>query len=179
MIKISKIIGFFLIFAGILIPLSQFTYYELKNTAEVKLTTAQINHNDYYAILEIAKINLKKELYPLGSANNHVEKNILVHEKSIFPGNKRSHLILAAHSGYGANAYFKDLYQLELYDQIKLYYASALWLYEIIEIEYQAKTGLLYLKNDNENMLTLITCTQNDSTKQTIYYAALKDHKKL
>ena len=51
--------------------------------------------------------------------------------------------------------------------------------YEIIDIEYQNKTGILYLKEENEDMITLITCTKNDSTTQTIYYGILKNKEKI
>ena len=68
---------------------------------------------------------------------------------------------------------------MQLKDEIKLYYDNYIWIYEIIDIEYQNKTGILYLKEENEDMITLITCTKNNSTTQTIYYGILKNKEKI
>lgn len=131
--------------------------------------------NSYFSILEIPKISLKKELYDVSDKRNDVNQNILVHSESIFPGENKSFVILAAHSGNGAHAYFKNLYQLERFDEIKLYYQNKIYIYEIVEIEKQAKTGTLLLKQNKKDMLLLITCTYHDSKSQTIYYAVSKN----
>ena len=159
---------------GLSIPLG----YKGLDIAQVvineKKVTEKLAQNNYYAILEIPLINLKKELYPQSSSNNNVNKNVYVHPESIFPNNSNSsNIILASHSGNGLNAYFKNLYKLQIGNKVLIYYHDNLYTYEIKEIEYQAKTGSLYLKKEYDNMLTLITCTKNNHETQTIYYASL------
>lgn len=153
--------------------------YKIEEENYAVILEDHLEENNYFAILEIEDIALKRELYEINSEENNVDKNILVHKKSIFPGQKVSHIILAAHSGNGHNAYFKDLYKLELNDEIKLYYNDYVWTYEIEDIEYQEKTGILYLHEEEMDMITLITCTKNNSTTQTIYYGILKNKEKI
>ena len=174
-----KIIGFFLLFVGILVPVLGFTSYKVSDKAYQIVLQEKEDEQDYFAILEIEEIGLKRELFAIDSKENDVDQNILVHDMSVFPSNGVSNVILAAHSGVGRNAYFKDLYKLEKFDEIKLYYDGYLWRYEIIKIEYQDKTGILYLLEKDTDMITLITCTKDDSTRQTIYYGVLKNKEKL
>ena len=61
-------------------------------------------------------------------------------------------------------------------DEIGNYDISS-YMYEILEIEYQPKTGTLLLKN-NYN-LKLVTCTYKNKKTQTIYYANLKNMTKI
>lgn len=174
-----KFLGACIILVSIIVPLSTFAMYKIEEENYTAILEEHLEENNYFAILEIEKIALKRELYEIDSKENNVNKNILVHKKSIFPRNGVSYIILAAHSGNGANAYFKDLYKLKLKDEIKLYYDDAIWTYEIEDIEYQNKTGILYLKEENKDMITLITCTKNDSSTQTIYYGILKNKEKI
>lgn len=171
--KIVKLIGFTLVLLGISIPIS----YKGLDIANVYINDAKIEQelktNDYYAILEIPAINLKRELFPINDKNNNVNKNLFVHNLSTFPNNDESNLIIAGHSGNGLNAYFKNLYKLKVGNKILLYYEDNLYTYEVKEIEYQNKTGTLYLKKNYLEMITLITCTKNNKNTQTIYYASL------
>lgn len=175
MFKVSSVL---LILLGILIPFLSFTKYEIKRIHDRKKVEEVLIQNNYYAILEIDKINLKRELYDINDSRNNVNQNIMLHKKSVMPyENINSHIILAAHSGNGSQAYFQNLYLLEIGDIIKFYYQNKIWIYEIVEIEYQDKTGVLYLKEDYKEMITLITCTKGKSDKQTIYYGRLKEWK--
>jgi len=168
-------IGVFLIIVSIVISLYTFVKFKInQNNYEVAVNNKLLN-NDYYAIIEIPKINLKREIYEIKNINNNVDSNILVHKNSIFPGKAKSNVILAAHSGNGKNAYFKNLYKLKTNDTIYLYFNSFKYEYEIQEIEYQNKTGSLYIKEGFDNMITLITCTYNNQNTQTIYYGKLKN----
>lgn len=172
--KIVKIIGISLILIGIITPFLKVTKTKIATYNNNLTLTSKIKaKEEYYAILEIPKINLKRELYPINDSQNNVNQNVFVQEDSIFPSNTPSNVILAAHSGTGSYAYFKDLYKLSLMDTVNLYYQDYIYIYEIKEIEYQEKTGELYIKEEYENMLTLITCTYNDNQTQTIYYASL------
>lgn len=179
MIKKSRICGLALGALAIIYPLTSFVIYEVKTISEALILVGKEANNDYFAILQIDKIELKEELFALDSEQNDLNSNVLIHEASTFPSTENSNLILAAHSGYGQNAYFRNLYKLDVGDEIKLYYNGYLWIYEIQEIEYQAKTGKLYLKENNTSQITLITCTKDDSTTQTLYYGILKTREKL
>ncbi len=169
--KKYKIISLLAILAILLIPIFNSRIKEFNKEKEEKLLVQKItNKEEYYAILEIPKINLKKEIYSTDDKRNDVEKNILVHENSIFPQN----IILASHSGNRSNAYFKDLYKLKLKDYIIVYYQNKVYKYIIEEIEEQNKTGNLYLKEDLNERIILITCTKNNNKTQMIYYGKLK-----
>ena len=132
MIKIIKISGFLFIIVGILIPVFSFTKYKVEEKIYVaKVDNKLINNNyDYFAIIEISKINLKRELYQINNLKNNLDKNILVHESSIFPNGSNSNVVLASHSGSGSNAYFKHLYKLNIGDIITLYFNGNIYEYE-------------------------------------------------
>lgn len=182
MMKKSKIIGFLLILFSLSIPLFSFTIEKTKMRVEEKEIEKKISQKEkYFAILEIPKLNLKKELYPKNDSRNQVDISILVHEASVFPNenNKNSKIILAGHSGNGKNAYFKNLYKLKEQDRVKIYTNGYLYEYEIKEIERQEKTGELYIKEEKGHTLILITCTYQDKKTQTIYYAKLKNKAKI
>jgi len=160
-----------MVIIGLLIPFICL----LKNKIQDKIYVAKVNdkvnnNKSYFAVLDIPDINLKRELYSINDINNHVDKNILIHKSSVFPKNGKSNVILAGHSGNGSNAYFKNLYKLDIGDVIKLHYNGFIYEYEIMEIEYQIKSGNLYLKQDFDNMITLLTCTYRNNKTQTIYY---------
>lgn len=156
---------------------SFFKIKELKKEEEIvsKISTDA----SYYAILEIPQINLKEEIYPINNPNNNLNKNLLLHEKSRMPENNTSNVIIAGHSGTSSIAYFKNLYKLKLNDLAKLYYKGVIYTYEIKAITKEKKIGILHLKEPYTHLLTLITCTKNDNTRQTIYYAELKNKEKI
>lgn len=169
--KLIRTIGLLLILLGIIIPISSFSIYKLAKNKEEKLLVKKINNSDeYFAIIDIPKIELKKELYDINNQENNVDKNILVHKSSSFPNN----IILASHSGNKSNAYFKNLYKLQYKDVVHIYFQNKLYEYIIEDIEEQDKTGNLYIKEDLKERLILITCTHKNAKTQTIYYAKLK-----
>ena len=179
MIKTIKIVGIALLLMGVFIPLTSFVFYHVEQYQTEVFLDKKLEDEDYYAILEIDRIHLRQEIYPVSSKENDVSQNVLLHKASVMPGMQQSNLILAAHSGNGRHAYFKDLYLLDVEDEVKFYYQGSIWVYEILEIENQEKTGTLYLKEDYPDMITLITCTKGNSSLQTIYYGALKETIKL
>lgn len=174
MIKIVKLGGIFLLVVGVLIPLYSFVIPRIEEDKYQEILVQSMEEENYYGVLEIEKIHFKREIFPIDHKNNQVNKNVFLHSNSVLPGDETSHIILAAHSGNGRNAFFKDLYLLEIHDEICFYYQGKKWIYEIVDIEYQKKTGVLYLKEDYANMITLITCTKGDDKTQTIYYGSLK-----
>ena len=124
--------------------------------------------------IAIPKINLTKGFLDNRSSENDVEKNILVVEGSNYPDVDKGNFILAGHSGTGWKAFFNDLYKLSAGDTAKITYKDKTYTYQITNIYKQPKTGKLAIyRNYDKTTLTLITCTNNDSTTQTIYIAEL------
>ncbi len=130
--------------------------------------------NEYIGYLTIPKINLVKGFLDKRSTENDVEKNILVVNGSNYPDVERGNLIIAGHSGTGWRAFFNELYQLEKGDVAYVDYKGKRYIYSIVNIYTQPKTAKLAIYiNYDVNTLTLITCTNFDSTTQTIYIAEL------
>ncbi len=128
--------------------------------------------NDYIGYLSIPKINLTKGFLDYRSPENNVDKNILVVQGSNYPDTEKGNFIIAGHSGTGWNSFFNDLYQLGKGDKVYITYQDKKYEYEIVNIYTQPKIGKLAIYRDYEKTtLTLITCTNNDSTTQTVYIA--------
>lgn len=130
--------------------------------------------NEYIGYLTIPKINLTKGFLDKRSSENDVEKNILVVDGSNYPDTERGNLILAGHSGTGWKAFFNDLYKLKIGDNAYITYKNKKYTYSIVNIYTQPKIGKLAIyRNYDKSTLTLITCTNDDSTTQTVYIAEL------
>ena len=90
------------------------------------------------------------------------------------PDVDKGNLIIAGHSGTGWKAFFNDLYQLVEGDQAIVTYQNKRYTYQITNIYKEKKTGTIAIKRDyNKTSLTLVTCTNNDDTTQTVYIAEL------
>ena len=125
---------------------------------------------NFLGILEIPKINLKNGFYNIDSIYNNVDSSITIINGSTFPGDENNNLILAAHSGDCSYCYFDKLYKLELGDKAYLQYENSKYAYEIVNIYEVEKDGTVPIYRDyDKNCLTLITCTRNSNTKQTVY----------
>ena len=132
--------------------------------------------DEYIGYLTIPKINLNKGFLDKRSTENDVEKNILVVDGSNYPDVDRGNLILAGHSGTGWKAFFNDLYKLSVNDVAYITYKGKKYTYTIVNIYKQPKIGRLAIyRNYDKTSLTLITCTNDDSTTQTIYIAELSN----
>ena len=82
---------------------------------------------------------------------------------------KKGNLILAAHSGTSAIAYFKHLDQVSINDEVYVYYKDKKYNYIIKKIYDVDKTGFVKINRDkNKQTLTLITCKKN-TNKQTVF----------
>lgn len=126
--------------------------------------------NTYLGVLEIPKINLKNGFYGLDSPYNNVDYNITVINGSTYPTEENNNLILAAHSGDCPVCYFENLYKLSIDDIAYLNYKSVKYSYKIVDIYEVEKDGTVAIYRDyNKSVLTLITCTRNSDTKQTVY----------
>lgn len=125
---------------------------------------------NYLGIIEIPKINLKNGFYDLNSRYNNVDYNVTIINGSTYPDEENNNLILAAHSGDCNYCYFDKLYKLQLGDKAYLQYKNVKYSYKIVDIYEVEKDGTIAIYRDySKNCLTLITCTRNSNTKQTVY----------
>ena len=128
------------------------------------------NYEPYLAVLKIPKVNLERGFYDKGSSLNNVDYNILFHSNSDYPDKLNGNVILASHSGTSSISYFKNLYKLELGDEASINYKNTTYTYKVVNIYKEEKDGTIAIYRKKEkSTLTLITCTKNDNTKQTVY----------
>lgn len=128
----------------------------------------------YIGTIEIPKINLSKGFTDINSKYNTVNKNVQVVETSTYPDVDKGNFILAAHSGTSYLAYFRNLYKLGLGDMAYVNYNNKRYAYKIVDIYEQQKTGQIAIYRDtNKTTMTLVTCTKDSKTKQTIYILEL------
>ncbi len=143
-------------------------------TAEENESPKTPTKSYYFGYLQIPKINLNQGLVPLNSKNNNVNKNIQTIYPSDMPDVENGNLILAAHSGTSRISYFKNLYKLSTNDKFYILYNSQKYTYNIVNIYTVPKNGQVEIKRDlSKTVATLITCTKNDDTTQTVYIGEL------
>ena len=131
-------------------------------------------YEEYLGIIDIPKISLYKGFYDKTSNLNNVKFNLYVLPESSYPDVTNGNLIIAGHSGNYNNSYFANLYKLEKEDTITIHYNNSKYIYKITNIYNEEKTGRVRIfRNKNKTTLTLITCTKDDDTHQTIYIAEL------
>ena len=147
--------------------------YITDTNEEIKKPTNNPDIN-YLAFLEIPKINLNQGLLPINSLYNNVNYHVEILKISDLPDKINGNFILAAHSGTSSIAYFRNLYKLKLDDIASIIYNNKKYTYKIVNIYNQTKKGSLNIYRDtNKTTLTLITCTKDDKTNQTVYILEL------
>ena len=130
----------------------------------------------YVGKLEIPKIGFSRGFYDKSSTLNNVKWNIKVLKESDYPDVENGNLIIIGHSGNYSNSYFSNLYKLTHNDLAYIYYKNIKYTYQVVNIYNENKDGDIDIKrNANKNVLTLITCTQNDKYHQTVYILELID----
>lgn len=119
------------------------------------------NELNYYAIIEIPKINLKRGI----NENDNVNKGIVILSNDI------NNIILASHSGNCDKCYFSSLDKLDVNDLIYFYYDNIKYIYKIDDITLKEKNTfkLDYLKDT----ITLITCSKNNENMNIIIIGKL------
>ena len=134
----------------------------------------EIDYSKYLGVLEIPKIGLKRGFYSTDSKYNSIEYNVSVLPGSTMPNVINGNLMLMAHSGDAYIYFFAYLYRLNIGDSAYVSYQGQKYRYQIVNIYTVPKTGKVAIyRNYNKTTLTLITCTKNDDTTQTIYIAEL------
>lgn len=150
---------------------------EIKDTDEKEQSISK-DIESYIGYLEIPKIKFKRGFYNIDSSLNTVEANIEIIKGSSLPNVTNGNLIIAGHSGTGWKAFFKDLYKLEIGNEAIVTYSGLNYKYKITNIYKEKNTGTISIKrNYDKTTLTLVTCTKDDNSTQTIYIAELYEIK--
>ena len=132
--------------------------------------------DNYIAVLEVPKINLKRGLVDPDSYRNNVFYNVQIIKHSSMPDKLNSNLILASHSGSGYNAFFKNIYKLKQGDFSYVYYNGYKYIYQVDKIYDEDKDGNIQIKREHDkNTLTFITCSYENKNKQIVIISYLKD----
>ena len=118
--------------------------------------------------IKIEKLNMNKPLYKIESNKNNVEENITILNGSTYPDIEQSTLFIAAHSGEGRIAYFKDLDQLKENDDIKIEYQGKEYIYQVTDIYEQPKNGYINGRIEKKRQLILTTCCPKKDNCQLI-----------
>ncbi len=128
----------------------------------------------YIGYLSIPDINLKKGFTKKESKYNTISKNIQILSASDYPDKENGNVIFAAHSGNSSVSYFNKLYLLNKDALVYVTYNNVTYTYKIMDIYTVKKSGEIEIKsNKNKSNITLITCTKNDNTTQTVYLGEL------
>ncbi len=130
----------------------------------------EVSGREYIATLKIPAISLNLGLVSPDSPYNNVDSNITIISPSDMPDVEKGNLIIAGHSGTGYLAFFRNLYRLQIGAQASVTYNGVQYNYRLVDIYFEEKTGYVSIHRDqNKKTLTLITCTKDNDTMQTIY----------
>lgn len=124
-------------------------------------------------IIEIPKISLTKKLYSIESSINNIEENVTILNEIIGKDNKIDLLVLAAHSGSGEKAFFKNIDKLNINDEVNITYKNEKYTYTVKKITEQAKVGYININKTTSNQLFLTTCSKTEG-KQLIIECTIK-----
>ena len=139
-----------------------------------KKATNYKSNSRYLGYLTISKIGLKVGIPWKDSSMNNVDKGVYTLPVSNYPDVENGNLVLAAHSGNASISYFKNLWKLKVGDTANVSYNGKTYSYKIVNIYYVEKTGTVQItRNTKKTSLTLITCTKDSDTLQTVYILEL------
>ena len=134
----------------------------------------EIDYSSYLGVLEIPKIRLKRGFYGVDSRYNNIKYNVTMVEGTDLPDVYQGNLILMAHSGDSYISFFAYLYKLEIGDDCYVTYNGGSYHYQIVDIYEVVKNGIVSIKrNKSRTTLTMITCTKDNDSSQTVYIAEL------
>lgn len=143
---------------------------ETEEVVEEKPKIEDIDYESYAGILDIPKIGFSKGFYRKESSLNNVKFNLKILPDSSYPDQDKGNVIIIGHSGNYSNSYFGNLYKLVVGDMASINYMGNKYNYKVVDIYTDNKDGTVTIyRNENKSCLTLITCTKDDETTQTIY----------
>lgn len=170
--KIVCVMLFFIMFVWVgYINFNKSVVYE--NESKIHNFYDTTNNYKYFGILKIKKINLENILYLKSDIQNNVNRNVYV------VSDNADFIVLAAHSGDSAIAYFKNLDKLKIGDTCELILNNKKREYILFNKQEILKNGKANIKKYNYPIAVLITCSKVDKTKQEVYYFRLKNSQKL
>ena len=116
----------------------------------------------------------------MNSSANSVNKHVTILKESILPTeDKDSIIFLAAHSGTGHLAYFKDLNKLQLGDIVVFTYNNIIYTYKVSNVFLEEKDGDIEINKSSNNQLVLTTCSPNSDSKQLMVDTILINEKRV
>lgn len=143
-------------------------------TVEESQESPNSDYETYIGILDIPKIGFSRGFYKKESSLNNVKFNLKILPQSNYPDEEKGNVIIIGHSGNYSNSYFANLYQLVTGDTASINYNGKKYTYKIVNIYKEQKDGTVTIyRDETKNCLTLITCTKDDDTTQTIYILEL------
>ena len=126
-------------------------------------------NDDYFMILDIPKIDLKKGIYSKESFKNNVDQNVTILNESLLPS--EGTVILAAHSGNSSVSFFRNLNLLEIGDEVTVLYDNYSYKYIVDSYKIYDKKNIKFHTDLSEKKLILVTCF--DDYKYLIFFANL------
>lgn len=130
----------------------------------------KIDYSKYLGVLEIPRIGLKRGFYGTDSKYNDIKYNVSVVGGSTMPDVPGGNLILIAHSGDAYISFFAYLYRLNIGNEAYVTYNNNVYKYRLVNIYNVPKVGTVKItRNPDKTTLTLITCTKDSDTEQTVY----------
>lgn len=145
---------------------------EKEKPVSEKSEEKEIDYSKYTGVLEIPRIGLKRGFYNVGHRYNDIEHNVTVISGSSMPDVVNGNLMLMAHSGDAYISFFAFLYRLKIGDLAYVSYNGTKYKYQIVNIYNIPKNGALTVtRNMERTTLTMVTCTKDSDTEQTVYIA--------
>ena len=133
-----------------------------------------IDYSKYLGVLEIPRIGLKRGFYNTDSKYNNIQYNVTMIGGSNLPDVDKGNLILMAHSGDAYISYFAYLWMLGVGDHAYVTYNGRKYDYQVVNIYNVQKNGVAVIRRNKERTtLTLITCTKDNDSSQTVYILEL------
>ena len=137
-------------------------------------TSGKKDNKNYFMVVEIPKIDLKKGLCRINESCNKVSKNIEILKESNMPNIDKGNLILASHNGNSNVSFFDKLNRLKVNDTIYIYFEGIKYEYKLANSYEIDKNGSAVIHREgSKNTLILITCKKWSKTKQIVYIAYL------
>ncbi len=178
-IKLFLLLLFFQISCYIIYNKEKVDINKISNKIKVnyidKINEKINNNDDSIGNIKIEKLGINNRLYDLNNEKNNVDQNVTILEGSIEPDKNNSIMFIAAHSGTGEIAYFKDLDKLNKNDEVILDYKGNEYKYKVVEKWETNKDGDIEVTKTDENQLVLTTCSPSNETKQLIVNCILKE----
>lgn len=127
-----------------------------------------LKENNQIGYIKINSLNIDEKLYKINSPENTVDKHVTILKESIFPDNDNSIVFIAAHSGTGDIAYFKNLDLIKENDTIILNLNNKNYEYYVKEMWEEPKNGYININKEEKKQLILTTCSPKNYRKQLI-----------